>query len=119
MSICDQCRSPGSCCSAFVLNLRFRRDNWYDDAISEMRRHGITHFVPVRPSLGSEYFDGSYLIRVVFDCTLVGKDGRCTNYENRPDACRAYEPKSDGLCAEFVRELRGIPIVVERQSAAP
>jgi len=49
---------------------------------------------------------------VHFDCTKLGADGRCMDYENRPELCRVYQPQEDALCAEYVQHLRGIPIVV-------
>lgn len=31
-------------------------------------------------------------------CKNLGRDGRCTDYANRPDLCRSFEPGSDRLC---------------------
>ena len=36
-----------------------------------------------------------------FSCPLLTPEGRCADYENRPHACRAYEPRSDALCVHF------------------
>lgn len=37
-----------------------------------------------------------------FWCPLLGRDGRCTDYENRPALCRTYQSGEDALCAEWV-----------------
>jgi Fe-S-cluster containining protein len=43
-----------------------------------------------------------------FACPLLGADGRCTDYERRPQICRNYEPGQDGLCALHVENLEGL-----------
>lgn len=55
---------------------------------------------------------GSDGVVPVFDCPLLGEDGRCTDYDGRPELCRLYEAGSDPICAEYTHTLRGIPIVV-------
>jgi len=35
----------------------------------------------------------------MFTCPLL-VDGRCSDYDNRPELCRDYQPMSDLLCAE-------------------
>ena len=39
--------------------------------------------------------DGRWLLW----CPVLGRDGRCTDYENRPALCRSFEAGSDPLCA--------------------
>jgi len=34
----------------------------------------------------------------IFNCPVLGPDGRCGDYENRPATCRSYEPGVDALC---------------------
>lgn len=114
MSLCETCRAPGACCSGFGLNITFKADGWMEQAAIDMAERGLP-FVPIAPIFG----DGGMRlpeghVPVRFRCTLLGSDGRCGDYENRPDLCRHYEPASDPLCAEYVRTLRGIPIVFER-----
>jgi Fe-S-cluster containining protein len=107
VSTCDTCRSPGSCCNGLVLNRHFSSENWRDEAREFVNKYGIHYLVPVRPHAPSN--DGTSTA-VMFDCTRLGVDGRCTDYENRPELCRIYEPASDRLCAEYVHTLAGIPI---------
>jgi Fe-S-cluster containining protein len=35
--------------------------------------------------------------------------GRCTIYEDRPQLCRTYEPRQDGLCVHF-HALEGVDL---------
>jgi Fe-S-cluster containining protein len=42
-----------------------------------------------------------------FECERLGADGRCTQYEDRPNMCRIYEPKDDLLCIEFDGSYKG------------
>ena len=34
-------------------------------------------------------------------CTWLMPDGRCGNYEIRPQLCRDYQPLADGLCVHY------------------
>lgn len=108
VSTCDTCRAPGACCSGLVLNRYFSAANWRDEAAELMAKHDMSYLVPARPV--AAHF-GEDVTAVMFDCTRLGDDGRCIDYENRPELCRVYEPGSDRLCAEYVPKLNGIPIV--------
>lgn len=110
-SLCDACRAPGNCCSGFALSLTFSRESWKHDADKEMAERGLPFFAksPVIETIS----DAGGAVVVRFGCNKLGEDGRCSDYENRPILCQTYEPASDPLCAEYVRQLRGIPIVVE------
>lgn len=109
MSLCDTCRQPGACCRGLVLNIPFSSDNWMAEAAEKMARFGLSFFVPVR-SVAS--VDAPDKAMVLFDCTRLGADGRCSDYDGRPTLCRDYEAGSDPLCVEHVYKLCGIPIVV-------
>ena len=111
-SLCDACRSPGNCCRGFALNLTFPRENWKQDADKDMAERGLP-FVAMSPVIES-ISDAGGAVLVRFACNKLGKDGRCSDYENRPILCQTYAPASDPICAEHVRKLRGIPILVER-----
>lgn len=108
MASCDTCRKPGACCRGFLLNRWFNAATWRTDAAAFCNEFGFS-FVPVRALEGRAQEDGT--LPVLFDCKLLDEDGRCTDYENRPQLCRVYEPGADALCAEYVPSLRGIPIV--------
>jgi Fe-S-cluster containining protein len=113
MVSCDTCRAPGSCCSAFTLNIPVFGDDWKAEAIEKLEQHGLVMFVPVRKRIGwgRSPFNG-----ILFNCTRLGSDGRCTDYENRPELCRAYQAGDDALCAEFEQTLKGIPIRIAMMS---
>lgn len=119
-SPCDSCRDPGACCRAFTVNIDFpvgmERDEVREhvrkgtDPFGGRRRHEkLPHFEPLRPS---RWWAGNGARRPervnwMFDCAALGPDGRCTVYDDRPDVCRAYEPKSDPMCVEFDGPWRG------------
>lgn len=48
---------------------------------------------------------------VFWSCKNLTPEGRCGDYENRPELCRTYEPGQDLLCVEYVTTFRGIPVV--------
>lgn len=115
MSQCDSCRAPGHCCKGFVLSLAFAAAYWRQEAEWVMADKGLP-FVPVRPIWHPEAAPDE--TAVIFDCTKLGADGRCTIYETRPALCASYEPGYDGLCAEHVNQFRGIPIVEQKVAPA-
>ncbi|MBV8060791.1 MAG: YkgJ family cysteine cluster protein [Alphaproteobacteria bacterium] len=108
VSKCDTCRKSGNCCKGFILNFPVNAERWKDEASDWMKAYDLP-FEPVR-AIPSFDFDGK--VGVVYDCTKIGSDGRCTIYEDRPHLCRIYEPGQDGICAEFVPSFKNIPIVV-------
>lgn len=62
---------------------------------------------PIRPL---DYWN-SDKVQVQFGCNNLGKDGRCLDYDNRPELCRLYQAQQDALCCEYVHTLKGIPII--------
>ena len=102
MSACAACRQPGRCCTGLLLIpspehptalhalvwLATRHHSAPDGSNSQL---GLP-FVPLvqLPSATWRYW-----------CPVLTPAGRCGDYENRPDLCRSYEPKSDPLCAEY------------------
>lgn len=108
---CDTCRSPGICCRGFVLSMGYFRENdWREQVQAKLDQHGLP-FIPVRV-LPRGYIEEGAVIPV-FDCPLLGADGRCSDYDQRPDLCRTFEPGSDGLCVEHVNSFKGVPIVLD------
>lgn len=95
MSTCDTCREPGRCCKR--LHLQWG-DGWTPhaetplDAIVIMARAWLP-FVPLGKTK-----DGA----LIWSCPLLDADGRCGDYENRPQLCRDYQPQEDPLCVEFI-----------------
>jgi Fe-S-cluster containining protein len=110
MSACDTCPKPGACCTDFSLNIgRLPKDDWQTAAARKMRAHNLP-FIPLRLAItGQETdgqpaeFDGRVMIR--FTCPLVTPEGRCGDYENRPQLCRTYQPKQDMLCALYEQPI--------------
>lgn len=120
-STCDTCRAPGSCCRGLVLiGISFNVAYWKEEATAAMAKRDMSYFVPVRLPVSTMMDRHAHITQVIFDCTRLGADGRCTDYENRPGLCRTYQAKSEPLCAEYVHNLKGIPIHVvqtDHQSA--
>jgi Fe-S-cluster containining protein len=72
-----------------------------DEALAFMRRQaerekGPMPFVPwqrVRSRKDGEFWR--------WRCTELTASGRCGIYEDRPRACRVFEPGSDALCVHY------------------
>lgn len=91
---CDTCPVPGNCCRFFELQGgEFAVGKSYLETLVLL----ATRFVPFMPLVRSPIFKGWR-----FWCPNLGRDGRCTDYENRPDTCRKYEVGSDPLCVLHV-----------------
>ena len=117
--ICDKCHAPGSCCKGFHLSLM----GWespedlpskIDAAVETLKNMGLDFFVPYKPlkpfnkESGLIYgYNDNEKVSMTWRCTRL-KDGKCSDYENRPDLCKTYKPMSDDLCK--VKSFKGIPI---------
>ncbi len=113
--LCDHCRQPGRCCSGFGLNLTMRRVRiepgdeitglhvlvMLATAVHQDCRHQPTIGVPFMPLY--ELKPGHWR----YWCPLLGADGRCTDYENRPRLCADFTAGTDALCAEYRPEPGG------------
>lgn len=100
--LCDHCRRPGRCCSGFALNLEVSEE--------ETALHLLVRLATIlhqdcqgRPMLGAPFLPlyrpgGEWR----FWCPLLGHDGRCTDYENRPLLCAMFQPGADPLCEMHV-----------------
>lgn len=111
MSLCDTCIQPGNCCRGFVLvGKGFSPDNWQQEAQDLVNRNGMPFFKAVRPTL--QLYRDSDVIGAFYNCDRLGADGRCTDYENRPQTCVRYEAGADALCSMHENKLNGIPIRV-------
>lgn len=111
--MCDRCYVPGNCCRQIPINGIHAPD--FDDAAEGRRymthriqnsrdEHGRMHsmFEALRP-----YGDGSGVW--LFRCTALRADGRCGDYENRPQLCRSYQAGQDGLCVHWTPLEAGDP----------
>jgi Fe-S-cluster containining protein len=111
MNPCDTCSSPGACCKEFPLS--HHKSYWMDDVGWEsswqeiLDDHNLTFFYPVK----LRYVDIAIVSNTgefraygqpLTSCHRLGADGRCTDYENRPEfPCKAYPPMHDKLCVEW------------------
>lgn len=49
-------------------------------------------------------------------CPVLGADGLCTDYENRPETCRIYHPGVEALCVLFVGPpTEGVMVAMNRE----
>lgn len=113
MSLCDHCYSPGHCCKRMALNghnegydikqpSTYWTDGGREGVIAQLREHGLP-FEPLEAI--EEWTDaatGRPYAAFWYSCPRLGPDGRCTDYENRPQLCRTYQAGSDGLCVHFM-----------------
>lgn len=99
---CNWCTNPGRCCTGFHLQKRYEEGSralhplevyaWLASVKHSDASLGDTG-VPFMPLWRKP--DGTWR----YWCPRLGHDGRCTDYENRPNLCRDYEAMSDALCA--------------------
>ena len=97
MSLCNVCTKPGACCHNFSLTFK-------DGTVrlpvalanAKMKRHNYPFIAIGRNEDGFTRFS----------CPLL-KDGRCSDYENRPQTCRNFEPAGDDLCVFFEKIRQG------------
>lgn len=113
MSICNSCRTPGNCCKGFGLNLNIPKENWEYELDIRLKVNKIQFLVPRR----APFYDTEHTLGFQFDCSLLDSNGRCSNYESRPQMCKDYQPQQDPLCCEYTRTLKGIPIVERKYNA--
>lgn len=113
--ICNKCHTPGACCSGFNLTSLI---TWCTPeehpaklqyALDRLKEVGMEYFVFDKTS--DDILGGTGLINTFFKCTKL-KDGRCSDYENRPATCINYRPMEDLLCR--VASIKGIPVFVEK-----
>ena len=115
--LCDACARPDQCCTGFELNGgSFGAGETALEMLVRMATITTATNADANPAvvLGKqpppEYDhvmvglpfmplmkrpDGRWLLW----CPVLGRDGRCTDYENRPALCRSFEAGSDPLCA--------------------
>ena len=102
--LCNNCRAPGRCCFGFALNGgEFGRGMTEIEVRIQLAGHcEVTEAGKREPLPFEPMFRGSGDVWR-FWCPKLGRDGRCTDYENRPVTCSSgYAPGQDGLCAMYV-----------------
>lgn len=77
---------------------------WDDTSIEEQTKH-----FPQWPFIPNEKKDtytdaesGRTYSTWSFNCKNLLPNGRCGDYENRPDLCRRFEPASGPLCVHYM-----------------
>ncbi|WP_431860063.1 YkgJ family cysteine cluster protein [Azospirillum sp.] len=104
-SLCDTCIRPGACCFGFELGARTHRQIGLE-LLAMVARQWMP-FVPL-------YRRDNGFWR--WWCPLLGADGRCTDYANRPETCRIYDPGEDFLCVHHV-EPKGCMTLLKDRAA--
>jgi len=95
MSLCNVCARPGYCCNGFRLTYK---DGLYKEPSLELANARMKREGKPFKAVG-HFWNGA----VKFSCPLLDENGRCGDYENRPETCRMFEPTSDNLCVYFQR----------------
>ena len=93
------CPDLGHCCKRFVLNPKTIPPFDESRSIKGVRRK-LRHFnLPFEPlELAPTATSGNEKLWW-FTCPLLGADGKCGDYENRPGTCSSFVPGGgDGLC---------------------
>lgn len=113
--MCDHCRNPGRCCSGFGLNANPKAamiqtgDDFTALHLLVMMAAAYQEDCQGRPTIGLPFLP-LYELKPGYWrwwCPLLGKDGRCTDYANRPRLCSDFTPGRDALCVEFRPEPGG------------
>lgn len=92
-----------------------RNANWY---MHPFKRRALARALSDNPRGQNEYNieaqmlqPGEGLYVVDGKCGYLSEDGRCTDYENRPQACRSF--RVGGLACRQSRESQGLWVPVE------
>jgi hypothetical protein len=102
VSLCDICTSPGRCCTDLALSGGDKVRGFLNDRDMTRERVEevlIAHNLPFKPLREEQKSDGMVWR---FTCPKLTPEGRCGDYENRPNLCRDYQPGEDGLCVYYV-----------------
>ncbi|MBS3820867.1 MAG: YkgJ family cysteine cluster protein [Planctomycetes bacterium] len=77
---CDKCK--GLCCKYFCFEIDEPDDfGEFDDIRWYICHEGVSVHIDE---------DGRWYIQIMNPCNMLGKDGRCTIYDDRPIICRNY-----------------------------
>ena len=102
MTLCDHCIDPGLCCRLISLSAdpqvltRLEALAWIASVQPASHEIGLP-FIPEerqRHDDGREPFE-----RWHWSCIYLTTEGRCSNYEGRPNLCRTFMAGIDQPCA--------------------
>ena len=91
MDACAACPDKGRCCREFYIS----RDGV--GILSDSHESAAAYVsevleLPFKPLYQTDQFEW------VFTCELLRGDGRCGDYEHRPELCQLYKAGSSRLC---------------------
>ena len=98
------CPDLGHCCKRFSLSPigKMPSANWNIKTFKGVMRQMRKRKLPFRPlELSAVNGAGEKIAEKIwwFTCPLLGKDGKCGDYENRPNTCKNFVPgNGDMLC---------------------
>lgn len=107
MSLCDKCYNPGHCCSEIWLNKTGTTELvtfWLDkDINAQIAAYDLPFEATDRMIKYVDSETGREYAAIALNCPKLGKDGRCTIYETRPQLCRDFPPDPEGspLCVHY------------------
>ena len=108
MSLCDSCREPGHCCKRLFLSRESSGPvtEWTPlHALARMAAEWLP-FILQGERLAYQTPEGAHYSHFAMTCPLLTSDGRCGDYEHRPQLCRDFEPGSTPLCIEHVPDAQ-------------
>lgn len=102
-SLCDKCYAPGQCCQRLHLSSGGESLTLWDDedAVQQLRARGLPFVSVAKHGTWKDEESGRTYSEHVYSCPVLTSDGRCGDYDNRPEVCRIFEPASDGLCVHY------------------
>lgn len=103
MSICDTCKAPGACCKKLQLIENGNQMTFWkeEDALKYLEDKKLPFKILRKTATYHDEESGNDYYTYEYMCPVLLPNGRCGDYENRPDLCRNYEPKSDKLCVHY------------------
>lgn len=91
------CPDLGHCCKRFVLNPLRLSPLDEKKSVKGVKRVLRKFKLPFEPT--GLALDNKNNMVWWFTCPILGKDGKCGDYENRPDVCKCFVPGGgDYLC---------------------
>jgi Fe-S-cluster containining protein len=118
VSLCDHCVKPGHCCRDIYISSQSHSGTFYADEWPAAGLRWLDDAMPGHPfsPLRLEVIDPADLRHDQnagrpygfgrWSCRNLAPSGRCGDYENRPELCKAYEPASDGLCVMYMPPVK-------------